>query len=57
VFPAEERQTIKECQSILSALMDEMPLSPEDEFLYDTQIHQQVERAREAVVKLGSLFS
>lgn len=56
-FPDEERLTIKECQSILSALMGEMPLSPEDEFLYDSDIHQRVERAREAVVKLGDLFS
>jgi predicted aconitase len=37
--------------------MEEMPLSPEDEFLYDSEIHQQVEKAREAVVKLGDLFS
>ena len=56
-FSTEQLQTIKDCQTILSLLMEEMPLSPEDEFLYDSEIHQQVEKAREAVVKLGDLFS
>lgn len=57
VFPAEERQTVKDCQVVLSGLMDELPLGPEDEFLYDPLIHQKVEDARETVVKLGSMFS
>lgn len=55
-FPAEERQTLKDCQDILSGLMEEMPLNSEDEFLYDLLIHQKVESAREIVVKLGDLF-
>lgn len=56
-FPAEERQTVKDCQTVLSRLMEEMPLNSEDEFLYDPLIHQKVEDARETIVKLGSLFS
>ena len=56
-FPAEERQTVKDCQTVLSGLMEEMPLSSEDEFLYDPLIHQKVEDARETIVKLGSMFS
>ncbi len=56
VFPAEEWQTVKDCQAVLSGLMEEMPLNSEDEFLYDPLIHQKVEDARETVVKLGDLF-
>ena len=56
-FPAEERQTVKDFQAILSGLMEEMPLNSEDEFLYDPLIHQKVGDARETIVKLGSLFS
>jgi hypothetical protein len=56
-FSADEKRALKEPQSTLSRLMEEMPLSPEDEFLYDSEIHQLVMESREAVVKLGNLFS
>ena len=40
-------------QKILAQLMDELPRDADDEFSYDSTIHQIIEQSREIIAKLG----
>ena len=48
---------LKESFKVLSGLMDELPKEASDEFLYDREIHRQVEDARAAIEKLSTIIS
>ena len=52
-----ERDTVKDALNKLSLLMEELPKDSADEFLYDRIFHNQVEDAREIILKLSRLFS
>lgn len=51
-----DRMIVEESVRVLSGLLAELPKKSSDEFLYDRLIHQKVEKAREVIVRLGSLF-
>ena len=53
----QEGGRVKESVALLSRLLDELPKNAADEFLYDRDIHQQVEEARDTIVKLYELVS
>jgi len=51
-----EQGIIKKSHKTLTLLMEELPRDPADEFLYDRNIHRQVESARETIEQL-SIFA
>jgi hypothetical protein len=48
---------VREAIGIFSGLFEELPRDSADEFLYDRDIHNQVEAAREAVVNLYQMLA
>lgn len=50
-------EPLKESFKKLSQLLDELPKDSSDEFLYDREIHRQVEEARDTIVKLNQIIS
>jgi hypothetical protein len=52
----EDRKIVEESVAVLAGLLGELPRKSSDEFLYDRVIHQKVENAREAIVRLGGIL-